>query len=99
MTFAIRYRILELPQMIRKLLLLSLVVLTIVAGMTVRSHAQSYERVRATKLVLSSMNTGVPDLSNSITILAPLLIGTSTLTLPGGNVAGILTNDVEVSAT
>ncbi len=71
----------------------ALLALALVAGLAPRVEAQSYERVRATKLVLSSTIGGTPDLSHTITISAPSLSINSLVTWPAANAPGILTND------
>ena len=70
-------------------LLTAAVVLAFLAGVTSRAFAQTFEATHASTLILAGNGT---DPVHTLTITVASLSGASTLTLPGGNAAGLLTN-------
>ena len=70
-------------------LLTAAVVLAFLAGVTPRALAQTFDATHASGLILAGNGT---DPVHTLTITVASLSGASTLTLPGGNAAGLLTN-------
>jgi hypothetical protein len=65
------------------------VVLAIMAGLTPRAFAQTYDKAHASAIILAGSGT---DPVNTLSISVGSVTGNPTITLPGANAIGVLTN-------